>query len=255
LLLHYKQYGQGKYPVFILHGLFGMLDNWHLIANKLQEDFTIYTVDQRNHGLSFHSPEMDYTIMAKDLENLATHLNIDSYSIIGHSMGGKTAMQATNISPAKIDKLVVVDIAPKKYWGGHEKYFEALKSITFENLSSRKEANLNLLKYEKDEAVRMFLLKNLKRREEGGYKLKMNLPAIENNYKHIMSSPVLINKFSKPTLFVKGAKSNYIQSEDFNEMRKRFPNYHLEELQNAGHWVHAENSDSFLHAVGSFLLS
>jgi len=240
-------------PLFILHGLFGMLDNWHKIANGLKNDYTVYTVDQRNHGGSFHDREMSYSQMAIDLVKLADHLGIDRFYLCGHSMGGKTAMQLANLFPKRLAKLVVVDIAPKNYLGGHEKYFEALKKIPFHTFTNRREADLALQHYEENESVRMFLLKNLKRLENSGYGLKLNLAAIESNYHKITGNPKLENQFHQPTLFIKGANSNYLQAADLEEMDKRFSNYQIDEIKDAGHWVHAENPKDFLNSIHQFL--
>lgn len=249
--LFYKKYGENKKPLFILHGLFGMLDNWHRVATALSEEYTVYAVDQRNHGQSPHDDAMNYAIMATDLKQLMDSLDIKKATVMGHSMGGKTAMQFCEIYPNMVEKLIVVDIAPKAYKEGHRLYFEALKSLDFDSFEKRRDAEVALEEYEPNAGIRLFLLKNMTRKQGGGFELKMNLPAIEKAYPEIIGSANINNEFDGEVLFIKGANSRYIIDEDMELIFNLYPNAKIETVANAGHWVHAENYEGFLEKLHS----
>jgi pimeloyl-ACP methyl ester carboxylesterase len=250
--LNFKEFGQGE-PVIILHGLFGMLDNWQTLGRQLADHFSVFIVDQRNHGRSPHVPEIDYPSMAEDLRHFMVNQWIHHAHIIGHSMGGKTAMEFATRNPDMVDKLVVIDIAPKAYPGGHGPIFEALQAVDVDNISDRKEADEHLKTMIDNWSIRQFLLKNLHRRKGGGYEWKMNLPAIWEDYPKILQSIQCDTPFEHPALFVRGGKSNYIQDEDWSEIQKLFPKARLETIENAGHWVHAEAPDELLKLLQGFL--
>jgi esterase len=253
--LFYKQYGtQGPY-VIIVHGLFGMLDNWHTIAQQMQDQFRIITIDQRNHGHSPHVASMTYDEMAQDIAGLMDELNIYSAHLVGHSMGGKTAMHFANLYPQKIDKLVVVDIAPKAYPNGHAIYFKALFEIIENTIISRKEAELIMDKYVDEPSIKQFLLKSLYRTANGTYTLRMNVAAIYNYYEQISGAVLSSWPFAKEVLFIRGERSNYILPDDENTLHEYYPNCEIITIPNAGHWVHAENPEAFIQVVSKFLLS
>ncbi len=237
--LNYKEFGQGE-PVIILHGLFGTLDNWQTIASQLAENFTVYIVDQRNHGRSPHTEEMNYTLMAEDLKLFMESNWIYNARIIGHSMGGKTAMQFALNYPDMVEQLAVIDITPKAYDGKHEIIFNALEDIALDKIESRNDANEQLQARIADNRVRQFLLKNLTRKKKGGYRWKMNLPVIRKSYSKILDKVEGDEIYEGPCLFVRGGKSNYIQDEDFYLIQESFLNARLETIENSGHWVHAE---------------
>jgi len=250
--LNYKKLGNGE-PIIILHGLFGSLDNWLTVAKELSESFEVYLVDQRNHGQSPHSEEFNYQVMADDLAEFIKDHDINNASIIGHSMGGKTAMKFALQHTDLWDKLVVVDISPKAYPVHHDTILEGLNSIDLENLKSRGDADKQLEKHISDFGTRQFLLKNLARTNEGGFKWKINLPVIEENIEIIgegMEEKLVIEK---DVLFVRGEKSDYIQDEDNILIVQHFPNSKVETIKGAGHWVHAEKPDELLKLLVSFL--
>ncbi|MBC7424913.1 MAG: alpha/beta fold hydrolase [Bacteroidia bacterium] len=251
--LHYKKYGEGPVNIFILHGIFGMLDNWHNIARSMGDSYTIYTVDARNHGQSPHSDEMSYSLMASDLSELLNELKIEEAVIIGHSMGGKTAMVFAHNFPEKTKALVIVDIAPKTYKPGHVSYFKAFEEIDFSKLTNRKEVDEALMPYENDLGVRLFLAKNIERDEEGGFKVKSNLKGIRNGYEEIIGGLTFRETFEKPTLFIKGSRSAYISEYDEVEILKYFPKAAFEVVDNAGHWVNADNPEGFIKVLTVFL--
>ena len=238
--------------LFILHGLFGMLDNWHIMARKLSEHFNVITVDQRNHGKSPHTDEMSFELMAEDLALLMSDLNIPNASVLGHSMGGKTAMKFADLHPDKLNKLIVVDIAPKKYQPGHNTYFEAFKTIDFSLCESRKDADNALEAVEKNTGIRQFLLKNLDKADKG-YRLKLHLKSIEDFYPKMIDKLDFHWLINTPTLFINGEKSGYITTADRLEIEEVFTNVSFESIQDAGHWVHAEQPDTFYKVTLAFL--
>lgn len=237
--LHYKSFGQGD-PIVILHGLFGTLDNWQTIAKQLAEQYTVYIVDQRNHGRSPHLDEMNYHLMAEDLKTFMESQWMYKAHIVGHSMGGKTAMQFALEYPEMVDTLVVIDIAPKTYVDGHSSIFEALMSIDLNRLESRNQAEDELRKRIPDYGVRQFLLKNLTRSKSGGFIWKMNLPVLHKHYSDILQATTGDMAFEGRTLFIRGSRSDYILPEDEPNILSLFPNARIETVRNAGHWVHAE---------------
>ncbi len=252
-ILHYKEFGQGP-PLVILHGLFGMLDNWQTIAKRLAKHYTVFILDQRNHGKSFHQSPHTYEAMANDLEEFLESRWIYKTHLMGHSMGGKTAMKFAVDYPDFIDKLIVVDIAPKQYPPGHQVIFEALASIDLHQIKSRKEAE-DILKQKIGLAsIRQFLLKNLTRNKNGGFRWKMNLPVIEQYYPEILA-PCLQEEdvFEGETLFLKGERSPYITNSDEKNIFQHFPNAHIKTIPEAGHWLHAEAPEEVLKVVLSFL--
>lgn len=250
--LNYKSFGQGD-PVIILHGMFGTLDNWQTIAKKLAEEYTVFILDQRNHGRSPHAEEMNYPIMAEDLHDFMENNWIYKAHIIGHSMGGKTAMQFALNYPQMVDKLVIVDIAPKTYVGGHQDIFKALLGVDINNLETRGQAEEQLAQDIQELGVRQFLLKNLTRKKEGGFKWKMNLKAIHEHYQAILEKVEGMEKFEGPSLFIRGGRSNYVKEEDMIMIREKFVAAQLETVSSAGHWVHAEAPSVLLEKLQFFL--
>ena len=253
--LFYKKYGTEGPFIIIVHGLFGMLDNWHTISQKMQDQFQIIAVDQRNHGHSPHLDSMTYDEMAADINELMQNLDIEKAHLVGHSMGGKTVMQFANLYPQKIDKLVVVDIAPKAYPNGHEIYFKALFEINNTPIKSRGQAEEIMEKWVKEPAIKQFLLKSLYRTPQGTYTLRMNVDAIYNFYHQISGAISSSWPFNNEVLFIRGARSNYIQPIDEKTIHDQFPNCEIVTIPNAGHWVHAENPTLFVQVLSKFLLA
>lgn len=250
--LHYKELGQGK-PIIILHGLFGSSDNWLTIGKALADHHKIYLIDQRNHGQSFHSDEFNYQAMAADLKDFITTHHIEKPFIIGHSMGGKVAMNFAVKHPDLYDRIVVVDIAPRAYSVHHDNILEGLASLNLDTIQSRKEADEQLSNYVKEKGVRQFLLKNLTRSDDGKYAWKLNLPAIKKNIENIGKGLEGQWASDKPTLFIRGENSDYIKNEDSIVIESFFPNFEIKTIKNAGHWVHAEQPEAFLDVLNRFL--
>ena len=225
--------------IFVIHGLFGSLSNLAGLATHLQPYHNIISVDLRNHGNSPHCPTMSYEEMANDLFNLANYLNIDNFSIIGHSMGGKVAMACALQQPKRINKVVVIDIAPVNYERKHQDIINGLTAIHNQNIVNRKSADVILQKQIKTIAIRQFLLKSLQKKK-GFYQLKFNLEAIINNYDLLQSGLIAEEPYNKETLFIKGANSNYISPEYKNETLHLFPQAKIKIVNNTGHWLHTE---------------
>ena len=239
--------------LFILHGLFGMLDNWHNMARKLSAHFNVVTVDQRNHGQSPHSDAMSFDLMAEDIAELMNHLGVEKAHVLGHSMGGKVVMKFADLHPDKIEKLIVVDIAPKRYTPGHTAYFKAFNTIDFSKCETRKEADTALAEIESNMSVRQFLLKNLDKAEVG-YTLKFNLGPIEAFYPTMIDAMLFQWIISLPTLFIYGEKSGYITEDDMLKIAETFTDSEFIGISDAGHWVHAEQPKAFEDAVLAFLM-
>lgn len=256
--LHYKSFGTGA-PVLILHGLLGSLDNWQTFARKLAPHFTVFTVDLRNHGKSPHSPEHSYAAMTADLLEFFAQHHLPRAHLIGHSMGGKLAMHFALAHPEKILKLIVVDIAPKKYNSGHDAIFEALSTLHLAPLTKREEADRQLAAKIEDPAVRQFLLKNLDRKTDGTFAWKMNLGALQANYEKINAAiepnPTAPAPAPLPALLIRGGKSRYVLDEDFPSFQRLFPHAQLHTIAAAGHWVHADAPEAFFTAVHHFLMN
>jgi len=251
--MNYKKLGEGQ-QVIIMHGLLGMLDNWQTFARNLSEEYEVYTLDLRNHGKSFHSPEMNYPIMAEDLSFFMEEHGIERASILGHSMGGKVAMQFALDYPDRVEKLMVADIAPQKYRGGHQEILDALLSVDLQQADERSEIENHLFSRIESRTIVLFLMKNLSRSKEGGYRWKPNLPAIVDNYQNILSEIESDIQFDGKTLFLKGGKSDYITRDSQKLIDHLFPNNYLKEIPKAGHWIHADAPSETLKLVREFLV-
>ncbi|MDZ4714018.1 MAG: alpha/beta fold hydrolase [Cytophagales bacterium] len=249
--LFFRQSGEGP-PLIILHGLFGSSDNWFTIAKTFAEQFTVYLVDQRNHGQSPHSDAFDYSLMADDILDFIREHDITSPSLMGHSMGGKAAMNFCMKHGELIDKLVVVDIVPKAYPVHHDAILDGLKAIPL-TVHSRTEADRILSAYVPELDVRQFLMKNLSRKKEGGFEWKVNIGAIDRNIEAMGAGMVYSGKHEGPSLFVRGKKSNYYGLGDEQLISTLFPKAEFASLD-TGHWVQAEKPEAFAGLVVKFLL-
>ena len=251
--LNYKNFGTGK-PLIILHGLMGALDNWQSIAKVLAENFSVYVIDQRNHGKSPHSKELDYDVLANDLKDFIEQQQIESCYIIGHSMGGKAAMHFALIHPEKVKKLIVADIAPVAYNDRHSHIIQAIQSIDLTAVINRDQVQEKLLERIPDLSTVLFLMKGLYRDDTNNFQWRFNIEAIDANYSEISDFPEHKNQFPNETLFLKGSNSNYINSTNYTSIVALFPKNEVTEINNAGHWIHADNAKDFLVAVKDFLL-
>lgn len=237
--------------IFIIHGLFGSLSNLAGVAAALQENHRVISVDLRNHGNSAHSPSMSYPEMANDLFELADHLNIEQFSIIGHSMGGKVAMSCALQCPQRINKIAIADIAPVAYPDKHSAVFAGLQAVAKEQIKSRKSADLILSHYLSTAEVRQFLLKSLQKSGDS-YQLQFNLNAITANYELIRGWPATDTVFNKEVLFIKGGDSDYIQDENQDAILHLFPKAKAKVIAHTGHWLHAEKAKTFNRLLNQF---
>ncbi|MGQ0285912.1 alpha/beta fold hydrolase [Pasteurellaceae bacterium 22721_9_1] len=255
-LLHYQftPCENSKQPTLVfIHGLFGDMNNLGVLARAFSDHYPILRVDLRNHGQSFHSDEMNYEAMAQDIVKLVEHLQLDKLILIGHSMGGKTAMKVATLIPELIEKLVVIDIAPVAYshrW--HDKVFAGLFAVAESNAETRQQAKPILAKYIEDESVQQFMLKSFD--INSTQKFRFNFTALYQHYDEIMGWDNQVATKVK-TLFIKGGLSNYISEQDTNAVLAQFPLATSFTINGAGHWVHAEKPEFVIRAIQRFLQS
>ena len=249
--LFFRESGQGP-PLIILHGLFGSSDNWFTVAKTFAATHHVYLVDQRNHGQSPHSDDFNYQLLAGDLIEFIAEHGLTGVNVIGHSMGGKAAMNAAVKNPDPIQKLVVVDIVPKAYPVHHDKLVTSMKALPLDQLASRTEADSRLAVGVPDADERQFLLKNLVRKNTGGFQWKINLNAIDAHLEEMGEGMKYPGTFDKPALFVHGTRSRYFKTGDEEEIKKIFPRARFVALE-TGHWVQAEKPVEFANAVLEFL--
>ena len=250
--LYFRTLGSGA-PIVIMHGVFGTSDNWITVSKELAKTNQVYLLDLRNHGQSPHSDLFTYEEMAKDLEEFLSDHQLQKPIIIGHSMGGKVAMRYAK-DFTNIGKLIVVDISPRFYPPHHQTILAGLNAMPLEELQSRQQADEQLAAYIPELGVRQFLLKNLFRNEEGQFAWRLNLKVITDQI-DIVGEPLgEDSKIDVPTLFIKGANSNYIVENDEILIKKIFSKVTIETIENAGHWVQAEQPQKFSEVVGRFIL-
>jgi len=253
MILQSRILGKGR-PLVILHGLFGMLDNWQSLGKKFAENFEVHLIDQRNHGKSFHHNDCSFELMAEDLRIYIEHHNLSNVYIIGHSMGGKVAMFYSVKNHKKVEKLIVVDIAPKKYSITNSNHVKILDIITgLKTITSRKETEVQLKKNIPEEDVRQFLLKNLYWKSQKKLAWRCNFNSIKKNLANFYKGLQREDLFNKKTLFIKGKNSNYILNADLNLIKYHFPLAQIKSIAKAGHWVHAENPIEFYKTTMNFL--
>lgn len=251
--LHSNIIGKGS-PFLFLHGFLGMGDNWKTLGGQFAKaGYQVHLVDQRNHGKSPHHDDFDYQIMADDIVAYCKQHELSEIVLLGHSMGGKTAMMVAAQNPDLVKKLIVVDIAPKYYPPHHQQILDGLTALEEAHLGSRKEAENLLKEFISNQGIRLFLLKNLERESQDKLRLKLNLSALKTNIEKIGEALPEQHQYAGETLFVKGELSDYITSEDEATIKKHFPKAKITSIPEAGHWVHAENSESFYEAVMNFL--
>ncbi|OOH87299.1 alpha/beta hydrolase [Pasteurellaceae bacterium 15-036681] len=251
-LLHYQlqKAPNATQTMVFLHGLFGDLNNLGVVARAFAEQYNILKVDLRNHGQSFHSDTMNYQAMAEDLRDLLNHLKINNAIVIGHSMGGKTAMRLTHIAPDLVSKLIVIDIAPVAYaLNRHDTIFAGLYAVKNAKPANRTEARNAIAEAISDEGIQLFMLKSFDPNSPELF--KFNLSGLKQNYENIMDWEKV--SVEKPTLFIKGELSDYLQEKDTQTILEQFPNAKSFIVSKADHWVHAEKPDAVIRALQKFL--
>ena len=252
-ILHSNIHGQGQ-PFLILHGFLGMSDNWKTLGTRFSDEgFEMHLIDQRNHGKSFHDDEFSYEILAEDLKNYCDEHELKDIILLGHSMGGKTSMLFSVMYPEYVSKLIIADIAPRFYPKHHHEILSGLSALDFDVVKSRKQAEDILSDYVTHFPTRQFLLKNIYWKEKGVLGLRMNLEALIDNIDEIGEGLPNYLKFDGDALFLKGNRSEYITDDDAKSIKAQFENAMIVTIQDAGHWLHAENPEGFFEAVMNFV--
>ena len=243
-----------RQTILILHGLFGSKRNWQSIAHKLSEHFQVFTLDSRNHGESGHSGAMRYQDMADDVFQFITDHSLQQVSIVGHSMGGKVAMQMALEHPEIIKRLVIIDVAPVQYQHSFDNLIDSLNALPLEQLSNRQEADELLESSIQPKSLRQFLLQNL-RKLDTGFSWRMNLQAIQSCIDDLMGFPTDHGnpRYNKPVLFLKGENSNYIKHQHDRQIFSIFPKALFITVEGAGHWLHAENPGFVVGEIRKFI--
>ena len=254
-ILHSKIYGEDQpgLPLLVFHGLFGMLDNWGSFGKEMSEFFPVHLIDLRNHGKSFHSPEMSHDDLAHDILHYMEFHKLEKINLLGHSLGGKAVMQFAIKYPIKVEKLIVVDISPKAYPPHHQGIIKALETVDFEKETTRQDVEEVLLQYIPEKSVVQFLAKNLYWTDDKKLSWRFNLKTLSEKYTEFVSNAIKYGVYSGETLFISGEKSNYILPQDEFQIKQQFPNSSVVTIKNAGHWVQAENPTDFNEVVKDFL--
>lgn len=250
--LHYRVVGDGP-PLLILHGLFGSSDNWQTHARKYAEHFTVYLIDQRNHGHSPHDAHIDYEVMAHDLFELIADLGLRDVRLIGHSMGGKTIMRFAQQYSFLVERMVVADMGIRAYPPHHDEVFKGLFAVDVEHCATRKDAEMRLLNHVGDAGTLQFLLKNLYWQEPGKLAWRFNLNALFEERANLMAA-LPPDKIEASTLFLLGGKSHYVVPADFDHIKTVVPHATFEIMPECGHWLHAEDPAGFIERTLSYLL-
>ena len=252
--LYSRILGDGGKQLVVLHGLFGMSDNWQTHGKSWADaGFEVHLLDLRNHGQSPHSDAHNYQIMAADVLEYFNAHNLEQAIVLGHSMGGKVAMLFASQNPTRTEKLIVVDIAPKGYPVHHDEIIQALRALDFDVIKTRGAADEKLSAHLSIPSIRQFLLKSLYWKTKEQLALRFNLDAIENNIQMVGEPLAALAYYDQPTLFIRGALSNYIKDSDFSLIHKHFPQAQIVTIPNAGHWVHAEQATQFAVEIDKFL--
>ena len=254
MLLHSNILGEG-HPFVILHGFLGMSDNWKTLGMQFsEENFEVHLLDQRNHGHSFHDDAFSYEVMVEDLKHYCDHNHLKDIVLLGHSMGGKTAMLFATMYPELVSKLIIADISPRFYPVHHDSILNGLSALNFEEIKSRGHADKVLSNYVHDLETRQFLLKNLYWKEKGKLALRINIDVLKDEVAEVGEPLPSYATFEKDTLFLRGDRSEYIGVGDESIIKTHFPKATIVTIANAGHWLHAENPTDFFDAVMGFVL-
>ena len=250
--LHFQVQGEGP-PLLILHGLLGSLDNWRSMAKRLATLRRLYSIDLRNHGRSPHAGIMNYSVMAEDIHEFCANEKLHAPAVLGHSLGGKIAMQVAGQYPDEIERLIVIDIAPKGYPPTHMPLLSAMRALDLSRHGSYGEIDAALAPAAPDPTVRQFLMKNLTR-DTGEFRWRIGLEEIIDNYDGLTNPVEISQPFTKPACFIRGDRSDFIEDADLSAIRRYFPRAELKTIAQAGHWVHVDAPHAFFTAVANFLI-
>jgi esterase len=249
----YSRIEGSGFPMVLLHGLLGSSDNWRTVSKRLGQSYKVYSVDLRNHGQSPHGGRMTYPVMADDLRELLERQEISEAHVVGHSLGGKAAMQFAISYPDRVKKLVVIDIAPKAYPPSQRSILAALNQLELQSFKSFGEIDAALAPAIPELAIRQFLMKNIARVPNSGFRWRIDIASIGKSYDHLTKAIIPARRYDKPACFVRGGRSDYIQDTDLPSIRAIFPRAELATIAGAGHWLHAEATDEFLRVLIAFV--
>jgi len=252
--LFYREFGTGDKHLIILHGLFGMSDNWVGLGKKFAETHHVVIPDMRNHGRSPHSPEFNLELMIEDLDELFDKLNIQNPILLGHSMGGRLAMNYSLATPEKVSKLIVADMSLRKgkLRPEHKAILGALSLVNLSNKKSYAEIERALSRFVKNKRRLQFVLKNIIRTDEG-FVWKLNPGALVRNIGNVMPELKTPSRYTKPALFIRGGASDFVLPKDEPAIYEHFPNARIETMEGASHWLHADNPEKFARLVIEFI--
>jgi pimeloyl-ACP methyl ester carboxylesterase len=252
--LFYRQFGVGE-PVIILHGVYGMSDNWVTLGRRLGDHFSVFIPDQRNHGQSPHSPAHNYYALVDDILEFMDEKDIKDPSIMGHSMGGKVAMGLALEASSRIRKLIIIDVSPRGYpiRKEHLDILHTMRSVDLSHFYSRREVETELNKFLLSERIRYFVLKNLHRDHAGRLSWRINLDAMEENLERISGSLPMKGNYTGPVLLIRGGDSDYVTDDDKPLVSSYFPTHRMVTLPGASHWVHADRPDELFVELMAFL--
>jgi len=253
--LFFRRFGQGN-PLVILHGLFGISDNWVTIGKRLSKDFEVFIPDLRNHGQSPHSNVFNFPALVQDLVEFTEENNLQDISLMGHSLGGITSMQFALQYPFLVKRMIVVDISLRQYpnYDDHQRLINAMLSVDFSAIHKRSDVEKQLMKTIKSHRLCQFLLKNVYWRNKDTLDWRLNLGALNENLPLNYENLVDEKPFVGPVLFIRGGLSGYILDEDLVEIYKKFPRAEIATVPNASHWVHADAPEEFFEVLSRFLL-
>lgn len=253
LQLFSRELGEENAPdLVILHGLLGTSDNWQTLGKRFAESHRVHLIDQRNHGRSPHHPAHSYEAMAEDVLHYLNERNIQRVSIIGHSMGGKTALEFAHRYPDRVHKLVIADMAARAYVPHHGSIFDALLSAPIDVADSRSTVEAHLMDRLDDPGVVAFLMKNLRREKSGGFTWRPNLSVLATAMGAVVDE-VPLGMNTLPTLAIYGGKSNYVNADDLDQFQAACMQFQSHEIEDAGHWLHASHPEEFFDEVEGFL--
>ncbi|MDN4503265.1 alpha/beta fold hydrolase [Alteromonadaceae bacterium BrNp21-10] len=250
-LLHFKQRGQGQ-PLLLLHGLFGSLDNLGMVARGLAHHYQVISIDLPDHGNSYHSDHFSYNDYAQAVFKLMDHLELPQASILGHSMGGKVAMSMALTQPKRVEKLIVADIAPVAYPPRHEGIFKGLNNVDLASIKNRQDAEESLAEFIYEAGVRQFLLKSLQQTEQS-WQWRFNLAMLQRDYAVLSEGITATTSYTKPTLFIKGELSDYLNTQQRPLITSLFTQAEARVMLGCGHWLHAEKPAEFNRIVTHFI--
>ncbi|MBC8266578.1 MAG: alpha/beta fold hydrolase [Flavobacteriales bacterium] len=250
-----KKYGDKGQDLIVIHGLFGMSDNWNTLGKQFAKYCKVHLIDLRNHGRSPHSTDFNYDVMCEDILEYMADNNITKPIILGHSLGGKVGMKLAFSYPDKIEKLIVADIAPRKYnTDFHQNLLATLYKLPLEDFNKREEVDAALSLFLDDKGIRLFLLKNLYRNKDKEFAWRFNIEVLLEKVSNIQEASFVVGKIDVPTHFIRGGNSNYVTSDDELLINKHFSDFSICTIDGAGHWLHAQFPERFYNEVMGFCL-